>query len=203
MYTKRTTFSAEKLLPIIVYERNARVLPPVAILHNAPNVLPAYQYNDTDRVFARTSAYITDPQLPADLTDPSRLQFSKRGIPLSKKTLGQLVMTPVATISATASESVPCQTTTTNERAFISRGVSGDVLRLMTTNTLACQKFTFTDINTTDAFVLAVQSRHIAGEPLLYQSPTKADRQAWIFRYRNTPILGLITISCRRYFPSK
>ncbi len=173
MYTKRTTFSAEKLLPVIVYERNTRVAPPVAILHNAPNVLPTYQYNDTDRAFTNTSAYITDPLSPADLTDPSRLQFSKRGTPLSKEMLGQLVMTPVATMSATASESVPCQTATTDDHALVSRGASGDVLRLMTTNAFACQKFTFTDINTTDAFVLAVQSRHIAGEPLLVSITNK------------------------------
>ncbi len=172
IYTKRTTFSAENLLPIIVYERNTRVQPPVAILYNTPNVLPAYQYNDTDRAFASTS-YITDPLSPADIVDPSRMQFSKRGVPLSKEMLGQVVMTPIATMSATASESVPCQTETANNRGFVSRSTSGDVVRLMTTDAFTCQKFTFTDINTTDAFVLAVQSRHIAGEPLLISITNK------------------------------
>ncbi len=166
-YTKLTTFSAEKLLPITVFERNSFDTPDVSIIENPPNIPKRQPYNDLDQLFASTSAYVSDPQAPADLTDPDATEFSKRGTPLSGETLENLSFLRVATVAATISEAVPCQNTPGDTYSYSSRSASENLLRLTATNTKLCQSFILDNVNTTNPFVIGVGSRHIAGEPLM------------------------------------
>lgn len=164
-YTKQISHTGEKVLPITVYERKNTYPSPVAIT-NLPNVLPAYPYNDTDRAYASISAYMSDNSKAADVTDPDRLRFSKRGEPLSPTQLDQLTLIPVATVAATSSLSVPCEPQNTAQTVS-ERVTIGGSIRFITTKGDTCQNITLEGIDTNNAYVLEITSRHLTGEPLL------------------------------------
>ena len=170
-YIQQKSFTPENLLPITVYERAGYITPPVTVLEHATNVLPAYAYNDSDVLFASTSAYISDPDVSADIVDTDRTLFSKRGTPLTTEELSTLRPALIASVSATSFDSVPCKET--QDTSFVARSARHDTLLLITTDAVACQKTTFTTINTSNAFVLAVTSRHMAGKPLLVSVTNK------------------------------
>jgi|GEM_PF-846604 len=171
LYIKQKSFTQENFLPITVYERAGYITPSVTVHKHAPNVLPAYAYNDLDVLFASTSSYISDPDKPADIVDTDRVRFSKRGTPLTTEELSALEPVLIASVSATSLDSVPCRET--QDISLVARSARHDILRLMTTDAVACQKTTFTTINTNNAFVMALTSRHMTGEPLLVSVTNK------------------------------
>lgn len=170
-YTKRISHEGNKVLPIAVYERKSTYPTPIAIA-NLPNVLPAYPYNDTDRAYASVSAYMSDNGKTADVTDPDRLRFSKRGEPLTPTQLDQLTLIPIATIAATSSLSVPCEPQNTTQTVS-ERTTNGDSMRFITTQGNSCQNITLEGIDTNNAYVLEITSRHLVGEPLLISVTNK------------------------------
>lgn len=171
LYITQKLFTPKNLLPITIYERAGYITPSVTVLKRAQNVLPAYTYNDSDVLFASTSSYLSEPNRSADIVDANRLRFSKRGMPLTTEELSTLDPTLIASVSATSLDSVPCRES--HDTSFIARSAQRDILRLMTTDAVACQKTTFTTINTKNAFVIGITSRHMTGEPLLLSVTNK------------------------------
>lgn len=159
-FTKRASFSAQNVLPITIYERKTKTSNSyIRLTPNLPNG-PVALYADSDPIYATVGTYVSDTRLSSSV-------FSKRGEPIPVSLVDQLPLAPIASVSAITSERVPCsQKEISDGSVFASKEENGDTLRLITTNTQLCQSISFNAINTSLAYVIAISSRHIAGEPL-------------------------------------
>jgi hypothetical protein len=164
-YKQVNTFSDKFVLPISIFERTNYVPAPTAIPSDAiPNIMPSYAFGDRDLGLS-TLPYMSDASVPATIERQTQ-HFSKRGDPLTPEDIKQLDPQPIATISASMWEKVPCRTKPENTNVLSLAYPAVDLLRLLATQTDTCVAYTIEGINTSLAYTLRIQSNHIAGEPL-------------------------------------
>ncbi|KKW11405.1 MAG: hypothetical protein UY49_C0002G0004 [Microgenomates group bacterium GW2011_GWC1_49_7] len=159
---------------ITVYQRTGETTKNfVSVQSNLPTV-NAYKWNDNDVAYAELGDYITKQQIDENdnttIIYPYRSLFTKRSV--SEREFDVNTIIPKATLVYDSAKSADLVAGNVKKCGLLRTGTAGatmtdSTLRLESSNQRGCLSFDIPALTHKEGYLVAVESRHVSGRPLM------------------------------------